>query len=269
MKPMAKAQRNVLVLTEGISTEVALMTMLFELYGFSEKYSIYPYETNIHVLGDALFTRHGKSKGFIDLQMLLRETAETESKKKILEQKFSDILLVFDLDPQDDHISRDKRNKRITDSQIRKMVDYFNESTKRGKLYLNYPMVESFFHMESLSDRAFNERVATLDQLKPLNDGTRKINPYKLRVKEECGIRYEEPVNGKSLRMDRNDCTGVIHQHLQKAHRLVDSVSDELLPPAQAAILSAQLQLLKAYQHVSVLSTCAFFIPEYNPNLIE
>lgn len=35
-----------------------------------------------------------------------------------------------------------------------------------GKLYLNYPMVESFYHMSDIPDEKYNEYIVTLDDLK-------------------------------------------------------------------------------------------------------
>lgn len=49
------------------------------------------------------------------------------------------------------------------------MANYFTESTNMGKLYLNYPMVEAFYHMESIPDENFNKYIVTLDDLKDKN----------------------------------------------------------------------------------------------------
>lgn len=44
---------------------------------------------------------------------------------------------------------------------------------------------------------------------------------------------------------------------------------DNNLLPAQYDILAAQLRYIQSDRCVAVLSTCAFFIPEYNPELIH
>ena len=43
---------------------------------------------------------------------------------------------------------------------------YFVESTDMGKLYLNYPMIEAFYHMSNIPDPEYNGRVATLAELR-------------------------------------------------------------------------------------------------------
>lgn len=45
--------------------------------------------------------------------------------------------MIFDLDPQSTKYSSDK---------ILEMTEYFTDAVDMGMLYLNYPMIESFFH---------------------------------------------------------------------------------------------------------------------------
>lgn len=46
-----------------------------------------------------------------------------------------------------------------------------------GKLYLNYPMVEAFYHMSSIPDEQYSNRFATLEEL--------QAGTYKMRVNRE------------------------------------------------------------------------------------
>ena len=41
------------------------------------------------------------------------------------------------------------------------MSCYFTESSEMGKLYLNYPMVEAFYHMKSIPDENYTSYLAT------------------------------------------------------------------------------------------------------------
>jgi hypothetical protein len=239
---MPETIQKILLLVEGEKTDRALMQRLLKLYGIDAKYEIVSYRTNIYALYDALFVLEDEKA--MDLLLLLKSRERDAKKKAIFDDDYTDILLVFDLDPQDTQFSPEK---------IQHMVEYFNESTDKGKLYLNYPMVEAFYHMKSIPDEEFNDRIVMLPELRR----------YKMRVNQESSTG-----DYRKFAASREDCTIVIRQQLQKAHWLLQSVSGERLSPDQAAILTAQLKLITENHHVSVLSTCAFFIPDYNPALL-
>jgi len=69
---------------------------------------------------------------------------------------YSDILLIFDFDPHDPQFS---------DYKISEMINFFVESSDMGKLYLNYPMVEAFYHMKSIPDEEYNSYTVSMDEL--------------------------------------------------------------------------------------------------------
>ena len=83
------------------------MNHLFQIYGIGAKHEIVSYGTNIYVLHNEMFY----------------------DGKLIFEQEYTDILLIFDIEPQDSLFFADK---------ISAMINYFVESTNMGKLYLNY-----------------------------------------------------------------------------------------------------------------------------------
>ena len=56
---------------------------------------------------------------------------------------------------------------------------------------------------------------------------------------------------------------------MSKAWWLVGNDPGDNLLPAQVEMLAAQLNCIQSDRRVAVLSTCAFFIPEYNPKLIR
>lgn len=135
------------------------------------------------------------------------------------------------------------------------MAEYFVESSDMGKLYLNYPMVEAFYHMSSIPDEQYNNRFATLEEL--------QAGTYKMRVNVE-----NRNHDYTKFAADRVECNIVIWQNIDKARSITheEKVSEYL--PGQAHILTAQLVLLTEERTVAVLSTCPFFIPDYNPKLI-
>ncbi len=79
---------------------------------------------------------------------------------------FIDIFMIFDYERQDPFYSSDI---------IKKLQEYFGDSTDVGKLYINYPMVESYWDTYDLPDDSFVCRKVML----PLKKG----EEYKNKVK--------------------------------------------------------------------------------------
>ena len=132
---------KILILVEGAKTDLRLMKRLLHIYGIDEGHEVVSYNTNIYTLYKEMFSDGDPDS--IDLLQLLKERETDSGRKEMFDAHYSDILLVFDLDPQDPNFSLDK---------ILQMLQFFVESSDMGKLYLNYPMVESFYHMKSIPD---------------------------------------------------------------------------------------------------------------------
>ncbi len=242
---MVEGKRKIFVLVEGEKLDVALMERLLSIYQIDAKYEIVSYRTNIYTLYQEMF-EHGDPDD-IDLLQMLKSREPLDEKKALFDDAYTDILLVFDLDPHDGGFTPDK---------IQRMASYFVESSDMGKLYLNYPMVEAFFHMRSIPDDDFTSRFTTLDEL--------LAGQYKERVNRENRNR-----DYRKFAATREDCSIVIKQNMQKALFLISHETDQELPPAQIDILSAELNLIRKERKVAVLNTCAFFIPEYNQGLLK
>lgn len=231
---------KILFLVEGAKTDVRLMQKLLSVYGFDQKYEIVSYNTNIYTLYNEMFRDNDPAD--LDLLQVLKEHEKDTRKKPLFDQSYSDILLIFDLDPQDPLFTSDK---------IQRMTEYFVESSDMGKLYLNYPMVEAFYHMHDIPDAHFNEYFATQEEL---SNGT-----YKQRVNQENRNR-----NYTKFAVTKEECNTVIQQNIEKA-RWLCNVPDGI--PDEISILSAELRYWEQ-QMISVLCTCVFYIPEYDPKLI-
>ena len=137
----SKKTPGILILVEGAKTDFLLMEKILGLYDITATHQIVSYNTSIYDLYQKMFFENDPES--LDLLQVLKEHETDASKKEILNQHYSDIILVFDLDPQ----SPDYSPEAIT-----KMAAFFNESSDHGKLYLNYPMIESFYHMKSIPD---------------------------------------------------------------------------------------------------------------------
>lgn len=242
---MVERKRKILLLVEGVKTDVVLMQHLLRIYQFEDSYEIIPYGTNIYTLYHEMFEENDPEE--MDLLQLLKEREQDPNKKPLFDVTYSDILLVFDLDPQAPDFSAEK---------VSRMAGYFTESSDMGKLYLNYPMVEAFYHMAAIPDPDYLARCVSADELRQGN--------YKARVNRE-----NRNHDYRKFAVTRAECTMVIRQNIEKAQRLLNISEATLYPPGQEEILHEELRLWRDKHLVSVLSTCPFFIADYNPALLE
>lgn len=242
---MSDGETKILVVVEGERFDVALIEKLLRIYSLDLDYDIVPYCTDIYALYGAMFADNEPDA--YSLVQVLKEKEPDALRKRIFDENYSDRLLIFDLDPQ---------STSFTAEKIRRMAEHFVESTDMGKLYINYPMVEAFRHMKSIPDCCFDSYYATLAEL--------AAGEYKTRVNSLS--RDGDP---RKFATTRDECNIVIQQNIAKAWRLLDAVPDEDALPDLLKVLEAQLALLQNEAHVAVLSTCAFFIPEYDPKLIR
>lgn len=243
---MSKSKRKVLICVEGEKLDVKLMEKLFELYEIDARHEIISYKTNIYALYNVMFIQGNPEN--MDLLQVLKEREPDEEKKKMFNQKYSDILLVFDMDPQDPQFSAEK---------LYQMAQYFCESTDSGKLFINYPMVESFYHMSTIPDPKYKERQASLIELQEKR--------YKKRVNDE-----NRNHDYTKFAVTKSECSIVIRQNIEKAWKLLgENHNESMLIPLQTEVLTQQLTLLKEQGVVSVLSTCPFFIADYKATLLD
>lgn len=243
---MSEAVKKILIITEGENTEVNLMKHLFSVYGFDKEYAIVPYKTNVYALYNEMF-KDGEDPSMIDVQQLLKTRTKENAERAILDEVYTDILLIFDLDPQDPD---------FMPAKIRRLPGHFQESSDMGKLYVNYPMVESFYHMKSIPDEEYSKRMATLAEL--------KAGTYKKRVNLESHYH-----NYRKFATTKKECNTVIKQNIEKARELVQNKPLYLDKASQRDILNAQLELLRKDECISILCTCVLFISEYNSAYIQ
>lgn len=239
---------KILVLVEGAKTDLRLMEHLLHMYGIDKRHEMVSYNTNIYVLYQEMFADGDPSS--IDILQLLKAREKDLAKKEIFNINYSDILLVFDLDPQDPQFSKDK---------VLNMMQFFVESSDMGKLYLNYPMVEAFYHMKSIPDKDYNDYIVSLSEL---TQGT-----YKQRVNQE-----NRNHNYSKFAVTREECNIVIRQNIDKAWCIsqIGGLEDgvENILPQSADILKKQLSKIETENAISVLCTSAFYIVDYNSKFI-
>lgn len=141
-------KKYIAVIYEGERTENQLVWNLNQVF-FSENLELvpimFPAGENIYMLWKQL----KKDEFETDVIEVLRESSNTA--KKVLERftrdDFMEVYLFFDYDGHHNNLTPEEKGEDV----LAEMLETFCEETELGKLYINYPMVESLrdnFHPE-------------------------------------------------------------------------------------------------------------------------
>lgn len=239
--------KKVLLIVEGDADEVKFLRSLFKNCYKKTDYKIYPYRTNIHVLAQELFDNYNDfdiNTEDTDIKLVLASLEKDEQKKKLLLDKYSDVFMIFDFEPQHDHPHFDT---------VKRMLKFYTDSTDQGKLFINYPMMQSYKHFSVLPSPTF----ATLEV---------ELNNVK---------RYKEIVGKESKFTDLDKYNYVIYfsiavHQLKKANKIVNNKYEifninEYLKFDFSKIYDCEINLLNTRKVISVINTCVFVLIDFAP----
>ncbi len=225
------------------------------------KKHIHELDYECYVFGTCIYSLYEQLEGDLDRDILLtlKEIERDKMNKNnfnkyseldtLSKLDFTDIFLIFDFDP---HTNKFNANK------ILEMQSFFSDSTDIGKLYTNYPMIESYKHLIKFPDDEFYNRYVTLDDLKVKNKYKKEVN------KVSCCTNYAE--------YEKDTVLNIISHHMNKAYYLIydkkENVSTkEIYDKIDfIKVLEYQINLLESEMQVSILNTNIFFIVDFNPN---
>lgn len=168
---------KILFICEGEETERKFCNLIIDRYFIDNKKpkEYVAFGANIYSLYDEM----SKDRD-LDIIELIREKAKLKKDmatyEKLTMGGFDEVYLIFDYDFHAPRYSFEK---------ILEMAEFFDNETENGKLYINYPMMESFKHFKSIPDEDFNN--------------------YKIS-KEEC-LKYKKIVGDVSCIKHFNDIT--------------------------------------------------------------
>lgn len=168
---------KILFICEGEETERKFCNLIIDRYFIDNKKpkEYVAFGANIYSLYDEM----SKDRD-LDIIELIREKAKLKKDmatyEKLTMGGFDEVYLIFDYDFHAPQYSFEK---------ILEMAEFFDNETENGKLYINYPMMESFKHFKSIPDEDFNN--------------------YKIS-KEEC-LKYKKIVGDVSCIKHFNDIT--------------------------------------------------------------
>lgn len=231
---MANSKSKILLIVEGEVGETRILGSqshgLLSLIG--AEYEIIPFKNPIYELYDAY-----KNNEYDDLISYLRVHKNLKIDDNILsKQAFSAIYLIFDFEPH---------YHKYEDHKIKEMLSIFNDETDLGKLYINYPMVESYYHLSSLPDLDYNNKTISLENFNGKN--------YKKNVNTQTCLSKNK--------ISKVDLCFIIMHNYNKAKILDGSNSTNI---NYENILNKQINLKNKNNELYVLNTFSLISIDYN-----
>ena len=162
-----------LLVVEGNHEKNKLFKLVFKCFHEInlDMENIWIYGTNIYMLYEDIVKEYGVGWAGEDIDLPFIISRKQTPLQVRYKEDFVNIILVFDYERHDPNFSEKK---------IQEMQDYFVDAADTGRLYLNYPMIESYQHLKALPDKDYAERKISVS----LQPG----NKYKNLVKSETGI---------------------------------------------------------------------------------
>ena len=197
----SRERRKSLFIVEGNHEKNELMEFLLMIFPEIDiaAEDIIIYGTNIYMLYEDIVKEYEEDWDEQDVDLPFIVSRKKGYDVLLRKDDFVNIVLIFDYERHDPNFD---------ESKICRMQQYFSNSTDVGKLYINYPMVESYQHFEQWPDNDFSETVIS----SALQSGTE----YKKIIRGMYVAKYMEWYNKlvDVLSKKFNVTDNVIRQHI-------------------------------------------------------
>lgn len=250
---------KILIIVEGKQTETNFFQVMFECFNI---------KAEIVVVSTSIYSLYSRMKSYnfdCDVRDVVKELIKMDASKSVLDRNFTYTYLVFDSDLQ--NVPIDKRGTDISMQEIlpdnfrklNEMAAYFTDETDPsiGRLYINYPMMESYRYCDSFSDEKYLTEMIEIS-----------------KVKDFKNLASQKKLAGKQIsRYTKDDFSGLIKLNAEKL-RIIHNVSqskpiryDEYLDISNGIkILDCQHSCVSEKQMLYVLNTSLFMVLDYYGN---
>lgn len=226
---------KILVVFEGKSAEPRVFDFIKQQYFDDNTLIVYSiFGTVIYKLWKDL-----SSDEFLSSFQLIKESSE-ENEIALADfnrDDFSEIYLFFDHDGHASNASNEK---------LAKMLTVFDDEYEQGKLYINYPMIESIMDVSTCQE--YQKKVFKVNQNKT----------YKKIARKRCKFTNINTFN-------TDNWSEIMTLNCKKANLIVSDefkVSESIIE--QSEILDKQIiKFINPHNEVSILNSFPLFITEY------
>lgn len=245
--------KKVLFIVEGEYTEKEILKRIETVFYLD--FTICCFKANIYTL----YKRLAELDFNADIKQVLIELYPSYS--EALTEKFVYTYLVFDFDA---HHPKKEDNRTLEEiiydniKKLQKMAMYFTDETDPtiGKLYINYPMVESFHTCNMPFDPGYQTEYVTIDSIKSFKyyAGTKQMAQKRLETYSSYDFKELTKMNIYKLAyIMLNKWSSITYdQYLQYT--------------STAEILNKQTDIINQSNQIAVLNTMLFMLTDYYGN---
>lgn len=154
----------------------------------------------------------------------------------------SEIYLFFDYDFHHNRGALEENNLHL-----KEMLELFNEETESGKLYINYPMVESLRYTKELPDNNYHDYTIMREQCKRFKNLANQFSYYPsfdhLLVSNNKNISEEK--RKRQIEQIKSNWLHLIDMNVRKANLICNDIADyphAKSDIAQCSLFDAQLR---------------------------
>lgn len=173
---------------------------------------------------------------------------------------FSDVYLFFDLDIHNENQPTDE-----SISQISTLLSFFKNETDTGKLFINYPMIESIYHTGALPDNKYWQYSVPISNCSNYKKIARDFPPYS-NLDHLC-VTDRNKMREDIVYKIRLNWIHLIEMNIMKAYFLCFGLNEKPHQKediSQPTIFSAQYRDFITYkQEISVLNAFPLFLYDY------
>lgn len=244
---------KILIISEGTNPDKKIIEHLLKIYKNKNiQYQIETYDTNVYMLYEEIKKEYRDDIEDLQIIPILRQK---KASFKFNKDNFTEIYLFFDYDIHHNEFLGHE-NPDILNEQLKEMLTYFNDETgDRGKLYINYPMVEAFFHVDLNDDSKLKDLHIDISLVKRYK-ATPELNKLKSQFNQNCE------------KFDFEKMNLICKQHIMKENFIING--SYIIPDYsnycnlnQAFIFENQLIKYINLNKISILSIFPRFIIDY------
>ncbi len=239
--------KEALFIVEGDRGEKSLIKRFNNILNKNWNYKMYSFKLSIYELKEIF--KEMKKDSDLEFLGLLREKNPkiSQYEKDVLSKEYTSIFLVFDFDP----------HYHLFDvTFLKELQCFFNDSREDGKLYINYPMLESYKHLKKMPDISFLKSTYPAD----------KLTKYKEVVGKESD--YIQLASYTYI-----DLLQITAHHLYKTYKMLVLEQDlysvdafrNLSTKHLKKIIDIQIEKIQQYNEVFILNTSMFYIIDIAP----
>lgn len=148
---LERKRRQNLLIVEGCHEKNKLFWLIFKCFPELNINidDVWVYGTNIYKLYEDIIKEYGNGWAEDDIDLPFIISKKQHHNLLSYKEDFTNIILIFDYERHDVNFSERK---------ILEMQEYFSDVADMGKLYINYPMIESYQHLKTLPDIDYSQR---------------------------------------------------------------------------------------------------------------